>query len=390
VAVIEFYSASQTKANEQLARHLFMIILFISFLASAFVGFLILRFEHLHRHLSADHDLAGVQKFHARIVPRIGGLAVISGILVGLTTRIWVDVGVWKLAMLVLLSALPAFAAGLIEDLTKRVSVPMRLAATFVSAALAGYFLNAWVSNVQIIGLDYLLSIGWISVLFTCFAVAGLSNAFNIIDGYNGLVSGVSVIILLAIGYVGFAVQDFMIMACSFAGIGAVVGFMLWNYPRGLLFLGDGGAYLLGFWIAQLSILLVTRNPQVSKWFPVLVCFYPIFETVFTIYRRIILKKANAGLPDAAHLHQLIYRRLVRWSVGSGRVGDRTWRNSLTSPYLWALCLLAVAPAVIFWQYHWVLKGFVLLFAFSYVWLYRALVKFKAPQFLLMSNQSHE
>jgi UDP-N-acetylmuramyl pentapeptide phosphotransferase/UDP-N-acetylglucosamine-1-phosphate transferase len=364
-----------------------MIILFLSFLASTLVGFLILRSEHLHRHLSGDHDVVGVQKFHARIVPRIGGLALIVGILVGLSTRIWVDVAIWKLAMLVLLSAVPAFAAGFIEDLTKRVSVRIRLAATFVSAGIAGYLLNAWVSNVQIIGLDYLLAIGWVSILFTCFAVAGLSNAFNIIDGYNGLVSGVSVIILLAIGYVGFAVHDFLIMACSFAGIGAVVGFLLWNYPRGLLFLGDGGAYLLGFWIAELSILLVTRNPQVSKWFPVLVCFYPIFETVFTIYRRLVLKKANAGMPDAVHLHQLIYRRLVRWSVGSDSASDRTWRNSLTSPYLWALCLLAVAPAVIFWQYHWILKSFVLLFAICYVWLYRALVQFNAPQLLVMSNK---
>lgn len=363
-----------------------MVILVLSFLASLLAAFMILRFNHLHHHLSGDHDLSGVQKFHARVAPRIGGLAVILGISVGLSSRLWVNDLVWSGAMLLLLASLPAFGAGLIEDLTKIVSVKKRLLATFISAALAGYFLNAWITNVQIVGLDYLLNIYWVAVLFTCFAVAGLSNAFNIIDGYNGLASGVAIIILSAIGYVGFVVQDYLIMACSFAAIGAIAGFLLWNFPRGLIFLGDGGAYLLGFWIAELSILLVTRNPQVSKWFPVLVCCYPIVETLFTIYRRMILKKSNAGQPDAVHLHQIIFRRLIRWGVGSQDAVIMTQRNALTSPYLWFLSLLAVIPAVLFWQYHWVLKIFVLVFAISYIVLYRALVKFKTPMWLIIRS----
>ena len=363
-----------------------MIILLTSFITSALIGMLILRYQHLHGRFSGDHDLLGVQKFHVHIAPRIGGIAMIVGIFFGLSSRLWVDQVVWQSAMLVLLSALPAFGAGLIEDLTKSVSVRLRLLATFLSAALAGYFLNAWIINVQIMGLDFLLSITWVAMLFTCFAVVGLSNAFNLIDGYNGLVSGVGIIILLAISYVGFAVHDFLIIACCFAGIGALAGFLLWNYPRGLLFLGDGGAYLLGFWIAEISILLVTRNPQVSKWFPVLVCFYPIFETLFTIYRRVILKKTNAGQPDAVHLHQIIFRRLVRWSVGTQDAALLTQRNSLTSLYLWILCALAVVPAVLFWTNHWALKFFVVLFTVAYIWLYRALVKFKMPKWFVMRN----
>ncbi|APB98151.1 MraY family glycosyltransferase [Polynucleobacter asymbioticus] len=363
-----------------------MQALILSFIASALVSFLIVRYEHLHARYSGDHDLSGVQKFHVHIAPRIGGIAVLIGIFVGLSSRLWIDQAVWKLAMWVLIAALPAFGAGLIEDFTKAVSVRMRLLATFLSALIAGYVLDAWIVNVQIPGLDWLLSIPVIAIMFTCFAVAGLSNAFNLIDGYNGLVSGVGIIILLAIAYVGFCVHDYLIMACSFAGIGALVGFLLWNYPRGLLFLGDGGAYLLGFWIAELSILLVTRNPQVSKWFPVLVCIYPIFETLFTIYRRLVLKQVSAGRPDSVHLHQIIFRRLVRWSVGTKESQQITLRNSLTSIYLWLLCALAVIPAALFWNYHWVLKGFVVLFAISYVWLYRMLVKFKTPRYLIMRN----
>lgn len=361
-----------------------MTILLLSFLASTLISLLIVRYQHIHGRMTGDHDLLGIQKFHARVTPRVGGLALIIGMMVGLMTRAWVNVDIWQSSLILLATALPAFVAGFIEDLTKSVSVRLRLAATFISAGLAGVFLNAWIVNVQIIGLDVLLNIYWISIAFTCFAVAGLSNAFNIIDGYNGLASGVALIILSALAYVGFVVQDYLIMAGSFAGIGAILGFLVWNYPRGRLFLGDGGAYLIGFWVAELSILLVMRNPQVSKWFPVLICIYPIFETLFTMYRRLVLKKASAGQPDAVHLHQIIFRRIVRW--GSGREDEYllTQRNSLTSPYLWVLCAMAVIPAILFWQNHWALKFFVFVFSISYIWVYWTIVKFRIPQWLII------
>lgn len=361
-----------------------MTLLLISFLVSTLVGLLIVRYQHLHGRMTGDHDLVGVQKFHARIAPRVGGVAVIAGIFFGLTTRAWVDLEVLQSGMILLAAATPAFFTGLMEDLTKSVSVRTRLAATFFSAALAGYFLSAWIVNVQIIGLDYLLNIYWVSVLFTCFAVAGLSNAFNIIDGYNGLASGVALIILGALSYLGFVVHDYLIMAACFAGIGSILGFLVWNYPRGLLFLGDGGAYLLGFWIGEISILLVTRNPQVSKWFPVLICIYPIFETLFTVYRRLVLKKSSAGQPDAVHLHQIIFRRIVRWATGSVDEVLLTQRNSFTSPYLWILCAMSVVPAILFWQNHWILKFFVFIFSLSYVWIYWSIVKFKIPKWLII------
>ena len=361
-----------------------MTIFLLSFLASALISLLLVRYQHIHGRLTGDHDLLGIQKFHARVTPRVGGLALIIGMLIGLMTRAWVDRDIWLSSMILLASAFPAFVAGFIEDLTKSVSVLLRLVATFFSAALAGFFLNAWIVNVQMIGLDILLGIYWISILFTCFAVAGLSNAFNIIDGYNGLASGVGLIILGALLYVGFVVKDFLIMAGCFAGIGSILGFLVWNYPRGRLFLGDGGAYLIGFWVAELSILLVIRNPQVSKWFPVLICIYPIFETLFTIYRRLVLKRSSAGQPDATHLHQIIFRRMVRWGCGREDEYLLTQRNSLTSPYLWVLCAMAVIPAILFWQNHWILKFFVLIFSISYIWIYRAIVKFRVPQWLII------
>ena len=363
-----------------------MSAILIAFLVSALSCLALLRYQHMHASLSADHDLDGVQKFHQTPVPRIGGIAIYAGLVCALIYRWLENHNIALFASTLVLCALPCFGMGLLEDLTKRIGVKERLVATGVSAALCGYFFDAWLGNVQFFGIDTFLSIPAISIVFTCFCVMGVSNAFNLIDGYHGLSSVVAATILLAIAYVAFQVGDASIMVCAFAGVGAILGFLIWNYPKGLIFLGDGGAYLIGFWVAELSILLVLRNDQVSKWFPLLLCFYPIFETLFTIYRRAILKRVNPGVPDAAHLHQVIYRRVVRWAIGTVDTELLTQRNAMTAPYLWILSCTAVIPALLFWRSHIALKICTLLFAGVYVWLYWSIVRFKTPKWLLIKK----
>ena len=360
-----------------------MSVLVLSFLVSLLTTLWVVRYSHLHARFTADSDLSGVQKFHTVAVPRVGGIGIFLGVLLALSMRYFQNAEVGAFGLSLIAASLPAFLSGLIEDLTKRVGVRARLLATMASAVIAGYFLNAWLNSVQLLGIDNLmLAYPFIAIAITCFAVGGVANAFNIIDGYNGLSAMVAVIILSGITYVAFQVLDYPIMIAALAMIGALLGFLVWNYPRGLIFLGDGGAYFVGFWIAELSVLLTSRHPEVSKWFPLLLCFYPIFETLFTIYRRLILKRVHPGMPDASHLHQLIYMRIVRWSVGGEDGMPTTQRNAMTSPYLWILAALSVIPAILFWRYHLLLKAFAVLFAISYVWIYWSIVRFKAPEWI--------
>jgi len=364
-----------------------MSALVIAFILSLVTTLLVVRYSHLHEHMTADHDMDGVQKFHSTPVPRVGGFGLVVGLVGALGFRYIQNQDVGGFGLMLLVSAIPAFGFGFIEDVTKRVGVKVRLLATAASAAMAGYLLGAWLSSLQILGVDDLMaSFPLFAIVVTCFAVAGVANAFNIIDGYNGLSGMVGVIILGGIAYVGFQLHDFEIMIAAFVMIGAILGFLVLNYPRGLIFLGDGGAYLIGFWVAELSVLLTARHAEVSKWFPLLLCCYPIFETLFTIYRRVV-RKMHPGMPDAAHLHQMIYKRVVRWAVGSNESVDMVIRNSLTAPYLWVLTAMAVIPAVLFWNNAWVLRGFALLFAVTYVLLYRRLVLFKAPKWLTVSGR---
>jgi UDP-N-acetylmuramyl pentapeptide phosphotransferase/UDP-N-acetylglucosamine-1-phosphate transferase len=361
-------------------------ILFAALLGSFVSAVFLIRYNHVHARFTADSDLEGVQKFHCRPVPRIGGVPIAIGLCAGsavLHYKILDNTG-W----LLLLSSLPAFGSGLAEDISKRVGPMPRLLATFLAALLGFYLLRAGLTRLDLPLLDAILAFWPLSLLVTVIAVGGVAHAINIIDGYNGLSGMVSIFVFLAIGYVAFKVGDAALLGLSFAMIGALTGFLVWNYPRGLIFAGDGGAYLVGFIIAEMSVLLVARHHEVSPWFPLLIVIYPVFETLFSIYRKRFLRGISPGIPDGLHLHMLVYRRLVRWMVGSAVVEHRTRRNSLTSPYLWVLASLSVIPAILFWNNTPALMACAAAFILIYLSLYRMIIRFKSPSWLVM-KRSH-
>lgn len=345
----------------------------------------IMRSSMRYSHLSADHDLSGPQKFHARPVPRVGGAGVMVAILAGAAVAQISDSPVAKLLLLLVACSLPAFAAGITEDLTKSVSPRRRLFATAVSAALAYWLLDAMVTRTDIPGLDPMLQ-QWapLAALLTIFIITGTANAINIIDGFNGLASMCVLLMTLALAYVAFQVGDTFVFTAALITSGAVLGFFVWNFPAGLIFLGDGGAYLLGFLLGELCILLVHRNPSVSPMFPLLLCAYPVFETIFTMYRRKFVRGVATSAPDGIHLHTLIHRRLIRWTLNGDMERRRlTRRNSMTSPYLWLLCLMSVIPSVLWWDNTAALCWFLLAFMVGYIWLYWRIVRFKTPRWMV-------
>lgn len=361
-----------------------MFIFLCAFFLSAALTLLVVRSTHRHGGFSADHDLSGPQKFHALPVPRIGGVAIMGAL--GLCGG-----GLWLfghrdaalLLLLLQVCSLPAFMFGLAEDVTKNVRPMWRLVATAGSALLAAALLGTALNRTDLWGFDWVASFGLGAVFLAVFAVTGIANAVNIIDGFNGLASMCVMIMLFALAYVAMQVSDEAVALLALVGAGAVAGFFIWNFPAGLVFLGDGGAYFLGFYVAELGILLIERNPQVSPLFPLLMCTYPVFETVFSMYRKRFLRGISPGLPDGVHLHMLVYRRLLRWGVGKQTAKELTRRNSMTSPYLWALCMLAVVPSVLFWDNSRVLGACIVLFAVGYTVLYRRIVRFKSPRWLV-------
>jgi UDP-N-acetylmuramyl pentapeptide phosphotransferase/UDP-N-acetylglucosamine-1-phosphate transferase len=361
-----------------------MLLFLLTFGVSALCTLLIVRSSHSHARFSADADFGGPQKFHFRAVPRVGGIGIALGLVAGVvalgSARSEAE---QRFAALLVMCGMPAFTSGLFEDISKRVEPRYRLVATALSALLAVFALDATLSRTGLWGLDWIASFTVGAAFLAIFTAAGIANAVNIIDGFNGLASMCVVMILMAIAYVANQVGDDTVATLAIMGAGAVLGFFFWNFPGGLIFLGDGGAYFLGFYIAELGILLIARNPTVSPLCPLLMCIYPVFETLFSMYRRKVLRGRAMGLADGVHLHSLIYRRILRWAVGGHDAKLLTRRNSMTAPYLWLICGMGIAPSVLWWDEPAVLGAFIVLFAFSYVAMYASILRFKVPRWMV-------
>ena len=339
-------------------------------LSTFLLCWLIILSSKWHGHLTHDYT-NGVQKFHFNPTSRIGGLAILIGLIVGwLSSPSLVDVELKHIFW----ASLPAFGFGFAEDLTHRISAQIRLIATMLSGVLAFLLTGLSLTRVDIFGFDLLLTWVPLSVIFTAFAIAGIANAINIIDGFHGLASGTVLISLASLGYTSYLVNDIVLAKVCFVLAGIVLGFFLVNYPFGRIFLGDGGAYLLGFWLGWIAVVLVSRNPGVSAWSAVLACAYPITEVVFSIYRR-FARGVNPGKADRLHLHSLIKVRLVRKKFPNLSFASQ---NPIVSLLLWSL---AIIPAVLGPVLHNSTAWSVLTFsAFSiiYMKIYFSLVRFSA------------
>ncbi len=328
-----------------------------------------------HGAFSMDSS-TGVQKFHTAPTPRIAGIALVVGVLAGYAFSSHSPAAAEKRQILsaILMAGMPAFIFGLLEDITKKVSVKTRLLATMASGLLGWGITGVSLTSVDIWGVDWLLGFTAVSVLFTAFAVGGVANAINIIDGFNGLTAGVALIMLAAFGLIAREVGDIPLAFACLIIAGAVLGFFLVNWPFGKIFLGDGGAYFLGFTLAWIAILLPQRNAQVSPWASLLICSYPIIEVGFSFVRKSLREGYHPSQPDGVHLHMLANKRWARKIYGEF---SQTLQNGLTSPFLWLYAAIPCTAAVFSYQYTWLCAVLLVASTLVYLAMYSKLAFFR-------------
>jgi UDP-GlcNAc:undecaprenyl-phosphate/decaprenyl-phosphate GlcNAc-1-phosphate transferase len=344
----------------------------LGFFTSALGCFLLVRYPHLHARYTMDPTSGGPQKMHSKAVPRVGGVPIVLA---------WVLCAMWMVVRqapdatfvwVAMLALIPAFLGGIAEDVTKKVGPLARLLATFVSVTIAFFVLDARITRLEIPLVDTLLQVTAVSLAVTLVCAGGIAHAVNIIDGFNGLAVTVAVFVLAALGYVSYEVGDTQLMSLCIVCVAGCIGFWVWNYPFGHIFLGDAGAYSLGFMIATISVLLVARHAEVSAWFPLLLVAYPVWETLFSIYRRKRAKR-KATDPDDQHLHTLAYKRIVLWMNGTTAEKPMAKYNAMTSPLMWLLSLSTIVPALLFWRQQSALLVAAAVFIVVYCMLYSAL-----------------
>jgi UDP-N-acetylmuramyl pentapeptide phosphotransferase/UDP-N-acetylglucosamine-1-phosphate transferase len=247
----------------------------------------------------------------------------------------------------------------LVEDLKETLSPKKRLFMQSLSAVFGMILFNSYIVD---IGISWQLPLV-ISIFFTIFAVAGSINAVNIIDGFNGLASGIAIMVLTSLSICAYMVGDTEILYVSSVILGACLGFFVLNFPKGKIFLGDGGAYFLGFCIVEIAILLSQRHEQVSSWFVLCIMIYPVYEVLFSAYRR--KKKGLSPLyPDKMHLHTVIFRKITK-------------NNYKTSVLMWIIAAPFIFIPLLYMWHTKLLAATVLLFIFFYNFIYFRLVRLR-------------
>jgi UDP-GlcNAc:undecaprenyl-phosphate/decaprenyl-phosphate GlcNAc-1-phosphate transferase len=304
---------------------------------------------------------------HVGAVPRIGGIAIMTGFAaalliakVGLPFGEHIGAPVW-----LILALFVPFAVGLCEDVTQKFGPLSRLIATFAGASIAYFFCGATIVRFDVPLVDSLVALHpAVAFAITLFCVGGIAHAFNLADGLNGLLAGLSLTASIGLATVAYLTGDNFVLIASIALLGAIGGFALLNFPRAWLFAGDGGAYLLGSALAILAMLLCARQASVSPWFLFVLVLYPFTDTTYAIYRRWRSGRPIMA-PDAEHLHSLLATAL------KARLG--THGRNVASVVVVLVSMLFVGAAVSVFTNTPVLVALSATYATVYVLAYRAL-----------------
>lgn len=239
---------------------------------------------------------------HKGRIVRVGGAAIYSAFMISLAA-LWNADG--KLNGIMIGGAL-VFLGGLLDDIYD-LSPKIKLLFQFAGALAALFIGNLSLANLHVLSFE--ISNPVIVKTISFFWLIGVTNAINLIDGLDGLSSGICSIVTMTIGIIGFFMgrRDVCVIALCLSG--AILGFLPYNFHPASIFVGDCGAQFMGFTIAALSLLGFKTTAIISLGLPILVLFIPISDTLIAIVRR-KLKGQNIMAADRGHLHHILMFKL--------------------------------------------------------------------------------
>ena len=289
---------------------------------------------------SSDLNHKKKRAAHSQATSRLGGLAVCSSIAV----VTFLESNTWNIEILI--AVLPIFIAGLLEDMGRPLKPQLRLAIATLSAVLYIAFQGRVINDVGIEWANLVLSVTPIAIAFTIFCIVALVNALNFIDGVNGLASGKTMVSSFALMWLSIKFNEPNLTLLGVAMFSASLGLFLINYPTGRIFLGDAGAYTLGFLLAVALITLQSRYSEISAWSILLIIFWPIADIAHSILRR-KLKRKRSDRPDFLHLHHVIMRSVI--ILSRGRI-PKGWANPIATAIILPLATVPVVMGLMFYQ----------------------------------------
>ena len=339
----------------------FILIFLLVGFSILFYKYFLLIINSFNPKLLIDDQFKKPQAFHEYPVSRSGGMGVFFSFLILCLY--------FFLSKQIIYSEYLSFCAfffilGLSDDLKLNVRPKFRLITMFVILIFLVIANNFYIENTGIRLLNRFLTIDIFALFFMCLCFLFIINGSNLIDGYNGLLTIHTLIILLNLFFVnlfhGNSDLAFFILSVVFI----VITFLKYNFPKSSIFLGDGGSYFLGTFIAVSVIKTSIAIPSISPFYFCILLFYLFFEVFFSFIRKISIERKSPLFPDQKHFHMLLYKMLIKKNI-----------NKLKSNYSVSLIinftfLILTIPAILmmnngmFCKYYSII--FFLIYLFSY------------------------
>jgi UDP-N-acetylmuramyl pentapeptide phosphotransferase/UDP-N-acetylglucosamine-1-phosphate transferase len=277
-------------------------------------------------------DHLKTQGTHVSPTPRIGGILIYICLLILSVLEPLTPLNN-NFLTLVLYTAFPIVFAASIEDLYASNQVWLRLLAAFASGSALVFIGDLYLQRTEIPVIDELMAEQTIVAAFvTVVAISALTNSVNIIDGFNGLATSVSLLGLFGLGYFAALEHLYQMAFEILVVVSVMLGFSFFNFPSAKIFLGDSGAYLLGFFMAAYGLKIISET-AISPYAVLLTFAYPAVEIVFSVTRKLFGSGLSPLRPDQHHLHLMVFRIV---------------KNNIEKNYATNLCYKIANPAVTF------------------------------------------
>jgi len=316
-----------------------------------------------------DQDFDKPQAFHKEAVARSGGLAAIISLIIFfvlyyfLFNKILLDYFFLSTAI---------FALGFLEDLKFKINPNYRLIIMIVALMFFIMFFSINLISVDLNFLNLWMKNQTFGNLFILLCFLFIINGANLMDGFNGLLTIHLLIINFILLFINLNNGHEDLILIITVQILILVCFLLFNFPKAKMFLGDSGSYLFGSLVAFNVINTNNLNPQISSFFFCIILFYLFFEVFFSFFRKLYLRKSPLR-PDKKHLHMLMYNFLNK----SQKFKDCNYLNS-TIINLVYLCL--ILPAIFFHDNGFICKYWFFSLLVVYMAFYSLLYSFEKKQ----------
>ena len=328
-----------------------------------FNKYFLLIFKKYNHKILIDDQFKKPQAFHNSPTPIIGGLSIfLSFLLVYLYLFLFQNIIYYEYISFSILF----FLLGLADDLKINLRPKMRLGLMISFLVLLINYNNFYIekTGVEILN-NWLDESNIFSVLFIGLCFLFIINGANLIDGYNGLLGFHSLIIILNLFFVNYINENYNLAFLLLSSTLIFLVFIVFNFPKAKLFLGDGGSYLLGIFLAISAIKTSILNPMVSPFYFCILLSYLFFEVFFSFIRKLLIKRTSPLLPDQEHLHMLVYKKLYKKNK------KKLKSNYSVSIIINSVYLLSIIPGIFFMNNGMFCKYYSVILILTYIICYK-------------------